>query len=84
MAGLDSEKKQLFQTLCTEQVLSNISPEEVRAQKRLRKNEQDLLVLRGKLEKCHDSDIVLSNREIRLLKYEPVLIQSLQVCIYFS
>ena len=59
----------LFQELCFEQIHAHISPEEVKAKRRLRKNEGDIQELQAKLNGCGDlSRLVLSNREVRLIK----------------
>jgi len=60
---------QLFQELMFEQIHAHIQPEEVKAKRRLRKNEGDIEELKAKLDGCADlSRLVLSNRELRLIK----------------
>ncbi|CAL8108581.1 unnamed protein product [Orchesella dallaii] len=74
--GSDSDA--LFSELCEEQILTHIEPDEIRSRRRLRKNEADLRALREKLDRAFsvvsdsnisNSSLVLSNREMRLLKH---------------
>ena len=59
----------LFVELCFEQVNAHITPEEIKARRRLRKNEGDIKELQKKLDACTDlTRLVLSNREVRLIK----------------
>jgi hypothetical protein len=60
----------LLDELTEEQILSHIQPDEIRQRRRIRKNESDLKELKAKIENAlgDGSDLVLSNREMRLLK----------------
>uniref|UniRef100_A0A034WED4 Exonuclease 3'-5' domain-containing protein 1 n=1 Tax=Bactrocera dorsalis TaxID=27457 RepID=A0A034WED4_BACDO len=62
------ENRQLFSELCTEQILIQIKPNEVKIRKKQRKVTTEVADLKQKLEQSNKS-IVLSNREIRLLRY---------------
>ena len=63
------EDKEQFHELCREQINMLIQPEEMRQKKKLRKNQQDVELLKKKFEKCNNlSGLALSNREIRLIK----------------
>ncbi|XP_054740196.1 uncharacterized protein LOC129245821 [Anastrepha obliqua] len=62
------ENRQLFSELCTEQILIQIKPNEVKTRKKQRKVTTEVADLKQKLEQSNKS-IVLSNREIRLLRY---------------
>ncbi|XP_017472530.1 PREDICTED: uncharacterized protein LOC108363624 [Rhagoletis zephyria] len=62
------ENRQLFSELCTEQILIQIKPNEVKTRKKQRKVTTEVTDLKQKLEQSNKS-IVLSNREIRLLRY---------------
>lgn len=68
---LTEENRALLKELVEEQVLSLIQPEEIKQRRRVRKNESDLLKLKVLIEKSLEDDvaIVLSNREMRLLKW---------------
>jgi len=59
----------LFRDLCGEQVLLYIEAEEVKNRKKQRKVETEVADLRLKLATVQSKNIVLSNREIRLLRY---------------
>jgi len=59
----------LFKELCEEQVLLYIEGEEVKSRKKQRKVETEVADLRLKLATIQSKNIVLSNREIRLLRY---------------
>uniref|UniRef100_A0A1B6CQF4 3'-5' exonuclease domain-containing protein n=2 Tax=Clastoptera arizonana TaxID=38151 RepID=A0A1B6CQF4_9HEMI len=61
----------LLWELCEEQVYMHIRPGEVKQRKKQRKVESEVSDLRSKLSSCAQSgrNIVLSNREIRLLRY---------------
>merc|ERR1712012_425187 len=59
----------LFNELCEEQVLLYIQAEEVKNRKKQRKVETEVADLRLKLATVQSKNIVLSNREIRLLRY---------------
>uniref|UniRef100_A0A336LUJ2 CSON004888 protein n=2 Tax=Culicoides sonorensis TaxID=179676 RepID=A0A336LUJ2_CULSO len=62
------EFRQLFSELCTEQILMLISPNEVKCKKKQRKINYEIQDLKAKLQR-NSKNIVLSNREIRLLRY---------------
>ncbi|KAM8713042.1 hypothetical protein ACLKA7_013370 [Drosophila subpalustris] len=62
------ENRQLFSELCTEQILMQIKPNEVKIRKKQRKVSTEVSDLKQKLAQTSKS-IVLSNREIRLLRY---------------
>ncbi|XP_017839229.1 uncharacterized protein LOC108597276 [Drosophila busckii] len=62
------ENRQLFSELCTEQILMQIKPNEVKIRKKQRKVSTEVSDLKQKLAQSSKS-IVLSNREIRLLRY---------------
>lgn len=59
---------QLFYDLCEEQIFMNIRPNDVKQRKRQRKVENEVSDLKLKLSQSN-KNIVLSNREIRLLRY---------------
>jgi exonuclease 3'-5' domain-containing protein 1 len=59
----------LFLSLCEEQSLMYIQSEDVKERKRQRKVETEVADLRLKLATTQSKNIVLSNREIRLLRY---------------
>ncbi|XP_023289382.1 uncharacterized protein LOC105704283 [Orussus abietinus] len=59
----------LVSALCEEQVLMHIKPLEVKARKKQRKVETEVADLRKRMEETTGKNIVLSNREIRLLRY---------------
>merc|ERR1719266_2317867 len=59
----------LFNELCEEQVLLYIQADEVKNRKKQRKVETEVADLRLKLATIQSRNIVLSNREIRLLRY---------------
>ena len=58
----------LFRELCEEQVLLYIQADEVKNRKKQRKVETEVADLRLKLATVQSKNIVLSNREIRLLR----------------
>ncbi|XP_044260106.1 egalitarian protein homolog [Tribolium madens] len=62
------ENRQLFLELCHEQIFMHIDPESVKGHKRQRKTETEVAELRQKLSQA-TKNIVLSNREVRLLRY---------------
>lgn len=62
------EFQQLFEDVCSEQIFMHIQPTEVRLRKRQRKINTEVYELRQKLSQC-SKNVVLSNREIRLLRY---------------
>lgn len=66
---LDPTLMPLFEELCREQVEALIQPEEVKQKKKQRKIETEVAELKTKLATTQARAIVLSNREIRLLRY---------------
>jgi len=64
---IKSENRALFSELCTEQILMQIKPNEVKIRKKQRKVSTEVSDLKQKLAQTSKS-IVLSNREIRLLR----------------
>lgn len=63
------EYEVLLTELCEEQVLMHIRPGDVKQRKKQRKVETELSDLRGKLSSSTSkTNLVLSNREIRLLR----------------
>ncbi|XP_060660849.1 uncharacterized protein LOC132794418 [Drosophila nasuta] len=62
------ENRQLFSELCSEQILMQIKPNEVKIRKKQRKVSTEVSDLKQKLAQT-SKNIVLSNREIRLLRY---------------
>ena len=63
----------LFRELCEEQVMLYVDPEGVKAKKKQRKIDFEVSDLRLKLANTMGKNVVLSNREIRLLRYRNVL-----------
>ncbi|KAL2720845.1 egalitarian protein [Vespula squamosa] len=63
------EFQSLFTELCEEQILMHIKPTEVKARKKQRKVETEVTDLKKRMEEATCKNIVLSNREIRLLRY---------------
>ena len=59
----------LFAELCEEQIQMHIKPAEVKARKKQRKVETEVADLKKRMEEATTKNIVLSNREIRLLRY---------------
>jgi exonuclease 3'-5' domain-containing protein 1 len=60
----------LFQTLTKEAIYSSITPDEVKAERRARKTDLEVMDLKAKLYGSKDLHaLVLSNREIRLLRH---------------
>lgn len=69
-SAIKPEFVNLYQELCEEQVLANIDPEAVKSKKKQRKLDFEVSELRLKIATCQSSkNIVLSNREIRLLRH---------------
>ena len=66
---MKSEFLNLFRELCEEQVMLYIDPEGVKAKKKQRKIDFEVSDLRLKLANSSGKNVVLSNREIRLLRY---------------
>jgi exonuclease 3'-5' domain-containing protein 1 len=67
-SAIKPEFANLFQELCDEQVLANIDPEAVKSKKKQRKLDFEVSELRLKIA-TSQKNIVLSNREIRLLRH---------------
>ncbi|XP_063981541.1 egalitarian protein homolog [Diachasmimorpha longicaudata] len=63
------ETQSLFKELCEEQVQMHINTAEVKSRKKQRKMETEVMDLRRRMEETTGKNIVLSNREIRLLRY---------------
>lgn len=66
--SIKPEFRQLFSELCTEQILMLVRPREVKTCKKQRKISTEVQDLKQKLTQTN-KNIVLSNREIRLLRY---------------
>ncbi|XP_058054811.1 uncharacterized protein LOC131206312 [Anopheles bellator] len=66
--SIKSEYRELLSELCTEQILMLIRPVDVKMRKKQRKVRSEIQDLKVKL-KSASKNIVLSNREIRLLRY---------------
>ena len=69
ISAIKPEFANLFKELCDEQVLSNIDPETVKSKKKQRKLDFEVSELRLKIATSLGKNIVLSNREIRLLRH---------------
>ncbi|XP_059471090.1 egalitarian protein homolog [Neocloeon triangulifer] len=68
--SIQSEREALFQDLCREQVMMHVTPSEVKLHKKQRKVETEVVDLKCKLSAAQGAkSLVLSNREIRLLRY---------------
>ncbi|GAB1859500.1 Exonuclease 3-5 domain-like-containing protein 1 protein [Camponotus japonicus] len=63
------EVQGLFAELCEEQIQMHIRPEDVKTRKRQRKMETEMADLKKRMEEATNKNIVLSNREMRLLRY---------------
>lgn len=63
------EVQGLFNELCEEQIQLHIKPAEVKTRKKQRKVETEVADLKKRMEEATTKNIVLSNREIRLLRY---------------
>lgn len=59
----------LLEELCEEQAFLYIVPDNVQKRKHQRKIDNELQVLKGKLSTDNGKNVVLSNRELRLLRY---------------
>merc|ERR1719295_516475 len=68
-SAMKPESLNLFSELCEEQVMFSIDPKGVKAKKKQRKIDFETSVLRLKLVNTSGKSIVLSNREIRLLRH---------------
>ncbi|XP_026472545.1 egalitarian protein homolog isoform X2 [Ctenocephalides felis] len=67
-SAIQAENRNLLQELCSEQVFLHIRPADVKTRKRLRKVQTEVADLKTKLSNS-SKNVVLSNREIRLLRY---------------
>ena len=86
---MTSEHQDLLSELSREQVLLSIDPDKVKEKKRQRKTELEIADVKEKLSSAQAKNVVLSNREIRLLrllilsknifKYGLILILSIQI-----
>ncbi|XP_076172552.1 egl_like_exo domain-containing protein isoform X2 [Ptiloglossa arizonensis] len=63
------EVQALFAELCEEQIQMHIKPAEVKTRKKQRKVETEVADLKKRIKETTTKNIVLSNREIRLLRY---------------
>lgn len=63
------ETQALFMELCEEQVQMHIRPTDVKARKIQRKIKTEVTDLKKRMEEATSKNIVLSNREIRLLRH---------------
>ncbi|CAH1963112.1 unnamed protein product [Acanthoscelides obtectus] len=77
--AIKEENRPLMMELCEEQIYMHISPETIKLKKRQRKTETEVAELRVKLAQATKS-VVLSNREVRLLRY--VCLAALRNIIY--
>ena len=68
-SAMKPEFLNLFRELCEEQVMLYVDPEGVKAKKKQRKIDFEVSDLRLKLANTMGKNVVLSNREIRLLRY---------------
>ncbi|CAL1267152.1 unnamed protein product [Larinioides sclopetarius] len=66
---LRPESFPMLNELCYEQLMTYIRPEEVKSSKKQRKIDMEVQDLKQKLNSAHTKQVVLSNREIRLLRY---------------
>ena len=67
-SAMKPEFLNLFRELCEEQVMLYIDPEGIKAKKKQRKIDFEVSDLRLKLANSMGKNVVLSNREIRLLR----------------
>ena len=67
-SAIKPEFANLFKELCDEQIMANIDSENVKSKKKQRKLDFEVSELRLKIATTH-KNIVLSNREIRLLRH---------------
>lgn len=70
-SAIKPENANLFAELCTEQILTSIRPNDVKQKKKQRKQASETYDLKMKLQSS-SKNIVLSNREIRLLRHLPL------------
>ena len=68
-SAIKPEFDNLYRELCEEQVYANIDPEGVKVKKKQRKLDFEVSELRLKIATCQGKNMVLSNREIRLLRH---------------
>ena len=68
-SAIKPEFVNLYRELCEEQVLANIDGDGVKMKKKQRKLDFEVSELRLKIATCQGKNIVLSNREIRLLRH---------------
>lgn len=61
--------KKLLEELCEEQAFLYIVPDNVQKRKNQRKIDNELQVLKERLSTDNGKNVVLSNRELRLLRY---------------
>ncbi len=59
----------LFAELCEEQLKLHIDPEAIKSRKNQRKIDLEVADIKRKLEAPNGKNVVLTNREIRLLRY---------------
>ncbi|CAG5075580.1 Similar to egal-1: Egalitarian protein homolog (Caenorhabditis elegans) [Cotesia congregata] len=76
---INPDMQTLFNNLCEEQILTHISPVEIKARKRQRKIETEVIDLRKKMDEATEKNIVLSNREIRLLHCPSIRLNPLTI-----
>jgi exonuclease 3'-5' domain-containing protein 1 len=69
LEGKVKSRNDLFVDLCNENIMCHISADEIKSKRRMRKNNADLMELRAKLDSASPTNLVLSNREMRLLKH---------------
>lgn len=67
-ASIKSEFRPLLDELCAENLLALLQPDDVKKSKKQRKMDMEVLELRQKLATVQGKGVVLSNREIRLLR----------------
>lgn len=72
-SAIKPEFRDLFSELCTEQILTQIRPGDIKLRKKQRKVGSEIVDLKMKLQNT-SKNIVLSNREIRLLRWVFVFI----------
>ena len=66
----------LFHGLCEEQIKLHIEPDLIKTRKNQRKIELEVADIKSKLNASNGKNVVLSNREIRLLRFD------LKCCIF--
>lgn len=67
-SSIKAEFRPLLSELCRENLQAMLQPEEVKRKKKQRKLDMEVLELRQKLAAAQSKGVVLSNREIRLLR----------------